>query len=161
MARRIVPVILALIIMGTTPLAAQSGGRFGRLGVAFGTPNTVLVYRPSPLDFKIGYDFSEHSQYFFLAGDVRLIDNRQIAGVLHGSFGLGLYGKLYWEGRDEDESNVEFDGGTRVPVALSVLVLNNFLEFFIEVAPGIDFYPRLRFADQPVQVFGGITVQLD
>ena len=96
----------------------------------------------------------------FAAGDLRLVDNRQIVGVLHGSLGIGLYGKLYPEGRDSDGS-VEFDGGTRIPVAASVLLLDDFLEFFVEVAPGIDLYPKAQLSDQPVQLFAGFTIQLD
>jgi hypothetical protein len=119
------------------------------------------VYRPAPFDFKGGYDLSSGNQYIFLAGDIRLIDNRQIVGVLHGSFGIGLYGKLYPEGRDDDDDSIDYDAGTRLPFALSVLLLDDFLEFFVEVAPGLDFYPKPQFSNQPIQVFAGATIQLD
>ncbi len=160
MKRQFILVTLLLAVAVATPLFAQVGNRPGRLGLAAGTPNGVLVYRPSPMDVKIGYDLTEGKQYVFLAGDLRLIDNRQLVEVLHGSFGIGLYGKLYPEGRDGD-GDVQFDGGARVPFALSVLLLDDFLEFFVEVAPGFDFYPKPQFSSQPVQVFAGFTVQLD
>lgn len=156
----VLTVALVLTVLAATPGFAQFRGRSDRLGLAFGIPNGVLVYRPAPFDIKAGYDFTEGKEYIFLAGDLRLIDNRQIVGVLHGSFGIGAYGKLYPEGRD-GESSVEMDGGTRIPFALSVLLLQDFLEFFVEVAPGIDFYPKAQFSDQPVQLFAGLTVQLD
>ncbi len=158
MKRKTVLVVLLLAVLAAAPLVAQS--RSNRLGLAAGTPNGVLVYRPAPFDIKAGYDFTEGKQYIFLAGDARLIDNRQIVGVLHGSFGIGLYGKLFPEGRD-DSGDIEFDAGTRIPFALSVLLLDNFLEFFVEVAPGIDFYPKPELSSQPVQVFAGFTVELN
>ena len=149
-------VILLLVFSAT--LTAQS--RSDRLGLAFGIPNGALVYRPAPFDLKFGYDFTEGQEFIFVSGDLRLIDNRQIVGVLHGSLGIGLYGKLYPSGRDDDGS-IDFDGGTRIPIAASVLLFRDFLEFFVEVAPGIDFYPRAQLADQPIQVVGGATIQLD
>lgn len=160
MKRRIVLVLVMLVVVAASPLFAQFRGRSDRLGFAAGIPNGVLVYRPAPFDIKAGYDFSSGNQYIFLAGDVRLIDNRQIVGVLHGSFGIGLYGKLFPEGRDSD-GEIQYDAGSRIPFALSVLLLQDFLELFVEVAPGLDFYPNLQFSDQPIQVFAGFTVQLD
>jgi hypothetical protein len=156
----VLTIALVLAVGAATPGFAQFQGRSNRLGLALGIPNGVLVYRPAPFDIKAGYDFTEGKEYIFLAGDLRLIDNRQMVGVLHGSFGIGAYGKLYPEGRDGD-SSVEMDGGTRIPFALSVLLLDDFLEFFVEVAPSIDFYPKAQFSDQPVQLFAGMTVQLD
>ena len=158
--RRIIVFLVLLTVIAATPAFAQFRGRSDRLGLAFGIPNGVLVYRPAPFDLKFGYDLSDGNEYIFAAGDLRLVDNRQIVGVLHGSLGIGLYGKLYPEGRDSDGS-VEFDGGTRIPVAASVLLLDDFLEFFVEVAPGIDLYPKAQLSDQPVQLFAGFTIQLD
>lgn len=155
-ARRTIILVIVLVLVAALPAVAQS-----RLGAAFGIPNGVLVYRPSPVDLKFGYDFSDGNQFLFASGDIRLIDNRQITGVLHGSFGVGLYGKLYPEGRDDTSDSVDFDWGTRLPIAASVLLIDNFLEFFLEVAPGLDVYPKLAFSDQPVQLFAGFTVQLD
>lgn len=160
MLRRFLIVIVLASLVATIPVTAQARRGSTRFGAAFGMPNGVLIYRPSPLDFKLGYDLTEGKQYIFLSGDMRLIDNRHISGVLHGTFGIGLYGKLYLDGRDDDE-DISFDGGTRVPLALSVLLLDNFLEFFVELAPGLDLYPRLQFAEQPIQLFAGFTVQLD
>ncbi|MFP4210260.1 MAG: hypothetical protein ACOC2V_01130 [Alkalispirochaeta sp.] len=161
MKRKALVITVVLLVIVTVSAFGQFRGRSDRLGLAFGIPNGVLVYRPAPFDIKGGYDFTTGNQYIFLAGDIRLIDNRQIVGVLHGSFGIGLYGKLYPEGRDDDDDEIDYDAGTRLPFALSVLLLDDFLEFFVEVAPGLDFYPKPQFADQPLQVFAGATIQLD
>ena len=158
MKRKIVLLASLLIVLSISPLFAQFRGGT-RLGLAFGVPNGVLVYRPSPFDIKFGYDFTEGNEYVFLSGDLRLVDNRRIVGVLHGSFGIGLYGKLYPEGR-EGENGPDFDGGTRIPFGLSVLLLNDFLELFVEAAPGIDLYPKAQFADQPLQLFAGFTIDI-
>ncbi|MFP4302436.1 MAG: hypothetical protein ACLFQZ_10445 [Spirochaetaceae bacterium] len=160
MKKRVLLLGLLLLVLATTPTFAQFRGGRDRLGLAFGIPNGVLVYRPAPFDIKFGYDFTEGNEYIFLSGDLRLVNNRQIVGVLHGSFGIGLYGKLYPEGRDDDDNDPDFDGGTRIPFALSVLLLDDFLEFFVEAAPGIDFYPKAQFSDQPIQFFAGFTIEL-
>ncbi|MFW5643519.1 MAG: hypothetical protein ACOCYQ_05775 [Alkalispirochaeta sp.] len=161
MKRKAIVITVVLLVIVTASAFGQFRGRSDRLGLAFGIPNGVLVYRPAPFDIKGGYDFTTGNQYIFLAGDIRFVDNRQIVGVLHGSFGIGLYGKLYPEGRDDDDDEIDYDAGTRLPFALSVLLLDDFLEFFVEVAPGLDFYPKPQFADQPLQVFAGATIQLD
>lgn len=160
MRRKLLLIGLLLLMTAATPVFAQFRGGSDRLGLAFGIPNGVLVYRPAPFDIKFGYDFTEGKEYIFLSGDWRLVNNRRIVGVLHGSFGVGLYGKLYPEGRDDEESDPDFDGGTRIPFALSVLLLDDFLEFFVEAAPGIDLYPKAQFADQPIQFFAGFTIEL-
>lgn len=157
MSKKVTVFVFLLVAVAATPLFAQFRGT--RLGLAAGTPNGVLVYRPSPMDVRLGYDFTEGNEYIFLSGDLRLVDNRRIVGVLHGSFGIGLYGKLYPEGRDDD-GNADFDGGTRIPIGLSVLLLDNFLEFFVELAPGIDLYPKAQFSDDPIQLFAGFTIEV-
>ena len=158
-SRTVLWIVVLVVVAGVMPLFAQYRGAPNRLGGAFGTPNGVLVYRPAPFDVKIGYDFTAGNEYIFLSGDLRLIDNRAIVGVLHGTFGIGLYGKLYPAIDSGDE--IDFDWGSRIPVGLSVMLLNNFLEIFVEVAPGIEFYPRLQLSDQPIQIFAGATVELD
>ncbi|MFW5827455.1 MAG: hypothetical protein ACOCU4_05160 [Alkalispirochaeta sp.] len=157
--RRIIMCAVVLALVATSPLLAQTRPGSQRLGLAAGIPNGVLVYRPAPFDVKFGYDFTEGNQYLFLSGDIRLINNRPLVGVLHGSFGAGAFGKLYPEGRDAD-GGVEVDAGARIPFALSVLLLDDFVEFFFEIAPGIDLYPKAQLSDQPVQIFAGFTLEL-
>lgn len=152
--------VLLLLVVSTTPLFAQSGRRSDRLGLAFGIPNGVLIYRPAPFDIRLGYDFASGDEFVFLSGDWRFVDNRRLVGVLHLSLGAGIYGKFFPEGRD-DSDDFEADWGARIPVGLSVLLLRDFLEFFVEVAPDIDLYPSAQFADDPVQVFAGFTIGLD
>jgi hypothetical protein len=160
MVRRSILVIVFIAVIAATPLFAQFQGRSNRLGLAAGIPNGVLVYRPAPFDIKAGYDFTEGQQYIFIAGDLRLVDNRHMTGILHGSLGIGLYSKLYPEG-NEDEEGFTVDAGARIPFALSILLMQDFLEFFVELAPGIDFYPAPRLSSQPLQLFAGLTIQLD
>jgi hypothetical protein len=67
-----------------------------------------------------------------------------------------VYGKLFAE-RTEDM----LEGGTRLPLGLSILFLDNFGELFVEIAPGFDLYPKPAFSDDPVQFWAGITFSLD
>ncbi|HDQ14237.1 MAG TPA: hypothetical protein ENN41_05430 [Sediminispirochaeta sp.] len=155
--KRLVVLLLCLLLFwGAVQNSAAYSYSPDRIGFGVGTPNAVLIYRPHPFDFRGGYDFSEGNQFVFLSGDVRLIDNRHIQGPLHFSFGVGLYGKLFFE-RQSDM----VEGGTRLPVGLSLLLFDNFLEFFVELAPGIDLYPKPAFSSDPVQVWAGITLALN
>jgi hypothetical protein len=147
--------ILIFLFAGTLSVSAYSY-RSDRIGFGVGTPNAVFIYRPAPFDFRAGYDFSEGNQFVFLSGDLRLIDNRHLTGPLNISFGLGVYGKLFAE-RTEDM----LEGGTRLPLGLSILFLDNFGELFVEIAPGFDLYPKPAFSDDPVQFWAGITFSLD
>lgn len=155
--RRIVVVagVVLATMLSATPLFAQSG----RLGLASGIPNGVLIYRPPSLDFRFGYDFTPGQQFVFVSGDWRFIDNRPIVGVLHFSVGVGGYGKFFPQGR-KDSDTFNADWGIRVPGSLSVLLFENFLELFLEVAPGIDLYPRAQFSTNLVQFFGGFTLEI-
>lgn len=147
---------LIVFLFGGLGSAFAYGNRPGRFGFGVGTPNAVIIYRPSPFDFRGGYDFTEGNQFIFLSGDLRLIDNRYLTGPLHISFGIGVYGKIYPERESE-----AFEGGTRLPVGLSVLFLNNFVELFVEIAPGFDLYPKPAFSEDPVQVWAGITLAMN
>ena len=151
----IVCVLLFIAQMGWTQ-TRQPTPR-SRLGLGVGTPNTVLIVRPGRLDFKLGYDFSRSDDYVFLSGDYRLINLRPLGHYLHLSFGVGAYGKVIMP----EDDPVELESGFRLPVALSILLIDSFLEFFVEVSPGIDFYPKLAFSDQPIQAFAGFTIELD
>ena len=153
-----------LLIAGILLLTAQMGwSQWGqptprpRLGFGLGTPNTVLILRPGRLDFKIGYDFTGSDEYVFLSGDYRFINARHLSHFIHFSMGIGAYGKAFI---NQDDS-MELESGFRLPLALSVFLIDNFLEFFVEVSPGLDFYPRLSFSDQPVQAWAGFTLELD
>lgn len=123
-----------------------------RVGLGFGTPNAVLIVRPSIFDLKLGYDFTEDNEFVFLSGDIRFVNQRHLEHYVHLSLGLGAFAKFYAD---------DIEGGARVPVALSVLLLDNFLEFFLEVSPGIDFYPRARLSADPLQAWVGFTLLID
>jgi len=154
--RYAVGIFLFLFLFCSLCSAAAYGNRPTRFGFGVGTPNAVFIYRPSPFDFRGGYDFSEGSQFIFLSGDIRLIDNRRLTGPLHVSFGLGAYGKIFLESEDDP-----FQGGTRLPIGLSLLFLNNFVELFVEVAPGFDLYPKPAFSEDPIQVWAGVTLSMN
>lgn len=148
---------LVLMLFGaTSAFAAGTGER--RLGLGVGIPNAVVVFRPSPFELKAGYDFTEGEEYIFLSGDYLLIDARPVAPPLRFSLGLGAYGKLLLGDGDEDS---DLEGGVRLPVGLSVRTRNELAEFFVQLSPGLDFYPKLTFSEQPLQVWAGFTLQLD
>ncbi len=151
-------IVFALVIVigavAATDLEAQMRQRDTRVGLGFGTPNTVLVVRPDPFDFKLGYDFSEGNEFIYLGADFRLLNQLEIQAPLHFSLGFGGYTKFYF-GEDSEDF---FEGGFRTPVALSLLLIDNLLELYVEVAPGVDLYPRPSFADDPVQAWLGFTI---
>lgn len=156
MRKRFLILCLLLFLIGGLSSSFAFSNRASRFGFGVGTPNAVFIYRPSPFDFRGGYDFTEDNQFIFLSGDLRLIDNYYLTGPLHISFGLGVYGKLFLE-REEDY----FEGGTRLPIGLSLLFLRDFLELFVEIAPGFDLYPKPVFSDDPIQLWAGLTFAMN
>lgn len=146
--------VIVLGLVATSDLEAQVRQRDTRVGLGFGAPNTVLVVRPDPFDFKLGYDFSEGNEFVYLGADFRLLNQLEIQAPLHLSLGFGGFSKLY----PRDNSEATFEGGFRTPVALSLLLADNLIEFYVEVAPGVDLYPRPQFSDDPVQAWLGFTL---
>lgn len=151
-------VIAAVVLLTAVPTLEAQRRRDTRIGFGFGTPNTVFVVRPNPFDFKLGYDFTEGEEFIYLGADLRVLNQRVISRPLHFSAGIGGYTKLYPNAVDDEAS---FEGGLRLPVALSVLLLGDLLELYVEVAPGIDLYPKARFSDDPVQAWVGFTFSTD
>jgi hypothetical protein len=152
MTKKILIILILLVL--SSALFAQGAGT--RLGFGVGEPNMVLIFRPSPFDLKIGYDFTEGNEFLFVSGDFRIIDTRWIASIFYVSLGIGGY--LRFVDMTEEPS---IEGGARIPVALQILLLDDFLEFFVEVAPGFDLFPRAQLAEDPVQYWIGFTLQLD
>jgi hypothetical protein len=144
-------------IAPATRLHAWGTEHAPRLGFGFGMPNAVFVFRPAPFDLKLGYDFTEGNEYLFFSGDLRFVNYRNVTDFIHFSMGIGGYGKFYFD--DPDKTEVE--GGARLPFAVSVFLLENFLEFFLEISPGLDFYPRFTFSSQPLQIFAGFTIEIN
>lgn len=153
--RKIVILILTLVLI---TLAVQNASAYGyrhsRIGFGVGTPNAVIIYRPAPFDFRGGYDFSEGNQFIFLSGDWRPTGNIPLTGPLYFYFGIGGYAKFYPEAENSEDW---FEGGTRLPIGLSLMFLDNVAELFFEVAPGFDLYPKPAFSDDPVQLWAGLT----
>lgn len=144
---------LILLITADTALHARQT----RVGLGFGLPNAVLVFRPVPWEVKAGYDFTAGKEYVFASLDYRFVNSRPIVEDIHISLGIGAYTKLLLP--DDDSASVE--GGIRFPFGVQYLLLNDFLELFLQISPGLDFYPKPGFSNQPVQVWLGFTVQVD
>jgi len=149
-------IVLVLLILLTTAHSALYA-RETRVGLGFGLPNAVLVFRPVPWEVKAGYDFTEGKEYVFGSLDYRFVNSRPIVEDIHISLGIGAYTKLLLP--EDDSASVE--GGIRLPLAVQYLLLDDFIELFLQISPGLDFYPRLTFSDQPVQVWLGFTLQVD
>ncbi len=154
--KRLLLLVLTLVLLllgGNSALFARET----RVGLGFGLPNAVLVFRPVPWEVKAGYDFTEGKEYVFGSLDYRFVNSRPIVDNIHLSLGVGGYVKLLLP--DDDSASVE--GGLRLPVGVQYLLLDDFLEFFLQISPGLDFFPKPGFSDQPVQVWLGFTVLVD
>ncbi len=130
-----------------------------RLGFGFGMPNTVLVFETGPYDVKVGYDFTEGEEYFFLNGSYIVINSRPINEYFSGSLGVGLFGKISF-GEDDDDDN-DFIGGLNIPITGEVAILDGFLEFFATVAPALELFPKPVFTTRAISWWIGFTILLD
>jgi hypothetical protein len=148
---KVVLVCLALVCLATTSVSAAGKGKGSlRLGLEFGEPLAVIIIRPAPFDFKIGYDFADNG-WLFLSADYRIVSGFQLIDFLHLFLSAGVYTQIYFD-RDDP-----VDFGLRVPVGLQVFLINNVLEIFLEVAPTIGFVPRIE-AFPSWQGYIGFTV---
>ena len=125
--------LLLLAAVAFTASAKEKGGL--RLGLEFGNPNAVIIIRPEPFDFKIGYNFAE-AVNLFLSADYRIISGVQIVDVLHFFLGLGAYVQLHF-------TPTAVDFGARIPIGLQAFLIDNVLEIFLEVAPTVGFLPTI------------------
>jgi len=141
-------VLVVLLVLAAASAAAKGSGGL-RLGIAAGYPNAVIVVRPSPLDFKIGYNFADGAN-IFLSGDYRIINERELVDFLKFFLGVGAYAQLNFDPTD-------FDFGARIPIGLQAFLLDGVLELFLEVAPTIGFLPAFT-AFQNWQAYFGFTV---
>ncbi len=134
---RIVKIFFLMVVLlaavAFTASAKTKGGL--RLGLEFGNPNAVLIIRPSPFDFKIGYNFVPAGN-LFISADYRILDGMDIVDFLHFFLGLGLYVQLHFT-----PSTVDF--GARIPFGLQAFLIHDVLEIFVEVAPTVGFIPTL------------------
>ena len=146
---KVAMVLMVLLALGAAEASAKGKGL--RLGLEFGNPNAVIIIRPSPLDFRIGYNFASPG-YLFFSADYRIVDAYQIVDFLHFFLAVGAYTNIYFEPAD-------FHLGARIPVGLQVFLVKNVLELFLEVAPTVGFLPGLT-AFPEWQGFIGFTVRI-
>ncbi len=143
-------VLVILLALAAAGASAKSKGGL-RLGLEFGNPDAVLIIRPAPFDFKIGYDFEAGNEYLFLSADYRIISGYQLVDFLHFFMGVGAYTNIHFDPGD-------FNLGGRIPVGLQVFLIDNVLELFLEVALTVGFVPGLKFLpDRWPQGYIGFT----
>jgi hypothetical protein len=142
-----------LIVVAAT-LAGAQGLRGSRLGLEFGNPGGVLIYRPSAFDFKLGYNFAG-DEYIYLSADYRVISGYQLVDFLHFFFSVGGYTSFYFEDRDNDDG--QFDIGAHIPVGLQAFLFGPTVEIFLEVAPTVRFFPAIE-AFQEFHGYIGFTI---
>jgi hypothetical protein len=148
---KVVAVSLILLMCGVVGLSARESLR---LGLEFGNPLAVVIVRPAPFDFRIGYSFDETDPTIFFSADYRIISGYQVIDFLHMFLSVGAYTQLYLDNPDHT-----LDLGARIPIGLQVFLLNTALEFFVEVAPTVNFVPSIT-AFEDFQGYVGFTIRL-
>lgn len=137
---KIAAVASLLLLAGLAGLSAAGKGPL-RLGLEFGNPNAVIIVRPAPFDFKLGYNFASGHENIFLSGDYRIVSGYQLIEFLHLFLGVGAYVQLYTAGDAADA----FAFGGRIPLGLQAFLLDSKLELFLELCPTVSFLPALDF----------------
>lgn len=156
MRRRLFPIALFLALSAAALLSAKDFSLKGsRIGLEFGNPAGVIIYRPGSFDFKLGYNFVSGNQFVFLSGDYRIISGYQLVDFLHFFLGAGAYTQVYLESRDDGQFNL----GARLPFGLQAFLFDTTLEVFLELVPTINFFPSIT-AFQDFQGWLGFTILL-
>ena len=145
---KLLTILMVLLAIGAVSASAKGKGNL-RLGLEFGNPNAVLIIRPAPFDFKIGYNFASPG-YLFFSADYRIVSGYQLVDFLHFFLGVGAYTNIYFEPTD-------FSLGARIPLGLQIFLIDNVVELFLEVAPTVGFLPALT-AFPEWQGFIGFTI---
>lgn len=153
MKKKIKIVVVGLLVL-TCGVAGLSARDSLRLGLEFGNPLAVVIVRPAPFDFRIGYSFDETDPTIFLSADYRIISGYQVIDFLHMFLSVGAYTQLYLDNPDNT-----LDLGARIPIGLQAFLLNTSLELFVEVAPTVNFVPEIR-AFEDFQGYIGFTIRL-
>ena len=150
--------IIILSLLLTAAVFSVSADEFGekRIGFGFGFPNTVFIFEAGPYDLKIGYDFTEGDEYLYLGGSYMLINSRPMFENITGTMAVGLFGRVAFGDNDE-----EFIGGMNIPLSAEISFIDNFLEFFVTVAPGIELYPKPAFTKEAINAWAGFTIMID
>lgn len=131
--------IICIVLLAVATASVSASDKKGlRLGLEFGEPLAVIIIRPAPLDFKVGYDFRENA-WLFLSADYRIVSGYQIIDFLHLFLGAGVYTQIYFGGE------ASFDLGLRIPVGVQAFLVDNVIELFVEVAPTVAFVPTIQF----------------
>jgi hypothetical protein len=136
-AFKVIAILIVLFAAAAISVSAADNGSL-RLGLEFGDPIAVLIIRPAPFDFKIGYSFEAANPWLFLSLDYRIISGYQVIDFLHLFLGVGAYTQLQFQ----DFSATQF--GLRIPVGLQVFLIDNVVELFLEVAPTVGFLPTIQ-----------------
>jgi hypothetical protein len=135
-AFKVIVVLIVLFAAATGTVSAANKGSL-RLGLEFGDPIAVLIIRPAPFDFKIGYDFQSNG-WLFLSADYRIVSGYQLIDFVHLVLGVGAYTQIYFQQSDALEL------GLRIPVGLQAFLVDNVIELFLEVAPTVGFLPTIE-----------------
>ena len=135
-AFKLIVVLIVLFVVATATVSAADGGSL-RLGLEFGDPIAVLIIRPAPFDFKIGYDLQDNG-WLFLSADYRIVSGYQLIDFVHLFLGVGAYTQIYFQQSDALEL------GLRIPFGLQVFLIDNVVELFLEVAPTVGFLPTIQ-----------------
>ena len=124
-----------------------------RLGLEVGNPAAVIIIRPSPFDFKIGYNLAgflgEGGEFIHVSGDYRIIDSYKLIDFLHVYLGIGAYVQISMGGEES-----ELSAGARIPIGLQAFLLGKTVEIFLEVVPTVIDFPW-----QNPQGFLGFTIK--
>ena len=97
----------------------------------------VLIIRPAPFDFKVGYDFGGNG-WLFLSADYRILSGYQFIDFLYLFLGVGAYTQVFFQQTDALEL------GLRIPFGVQVFLVDNVIELFLEVAPTVGFLPTIQ-----------------
>ena len=152
MRKKIAVLLVLFVLIALLPICASAQEK--RIGLGLGKPITVLMFSYDPWVAKLAYDFTKGNQFLFLAGSYTLINSRPVAGPFTASLGVGGFARFDLDGGDNSF-------GANIPLSIEIPMLDDFVEIFLEVDPGLDLLPKPKLSWNSTCIWLGATIRLD
>ncbi|MDR2964997.1 MAG: DUF3996 domain-containing protein [Treponema sp.] len=175
--KRFLLVLVILVVVAGTVFAQASHPKGLGIGVLWrsnmvwggsgfnGNAALSLKLPSMPIFWAINFDGGNNYLYIGVSGDNYLMGGHLTSNILFWYLGLGGYvGLSTWNNQKNNSGDASISLGARLPVGLSLQLLERILEVFVEIAPslGVSFWTSgqggVHFPDGSLGIAIGLRV---